>query len=241
MLAAYRRHRAGCKHRSRRYKSCSCPIWAQGILRGKSVRKSLGLTSWEAAARKINELEIHGDNAVSVETAVDRWLDDCAARNLKPQSVRKYREVGKELKVKWAGYLVVSPTVDDVRKLREGWKYQGTTTQKRLELVRAFFSFCLASGWIQTNPGKMVKAPKVRLVPTLPYSDNEWKKILWALDAYGEIHEQSPVRVRKQLRALVLLLRYSGLRISDAVSLKRERVDSSGRLFVYTQDRKSVV
>jgi integrase/recombinase XerD len=38
----------------------------------------------------------------------------------------------------------------------------------------------------------------------------------------------------KRLRAMLLLLRYSGLRISDAVQLKRRRV-KDGRLHVYTQ------
>ena len=87
------------------------------------------------------------------------------------------------------------------------------------------------------NPAKPLKLPKHRQPPTLPFSDTEWRDILTALDVYGEIHPQSPVGIRKQLRALVLLMRYSGLRISDAVSLKRERLSrgkgsEGGRLFL---------
>jgi len=70
-------------------------------------------------------------------------------------------------------------------------------------------------------------------VPTLPFSDNQWKDILTALDVYGEIHPQSPVRIRKQLKALVLLMRYSGLRISDAVVMCAEKIDRSGNMFIY--------
>ena len=233
MLTLYRRHRANCKSTARRAK-CSCPIWAQGVLHGESVRRSLDLTNWEAANRLINELEIHGaEESLSVSDACERWIADCEARQLKPQSTRKYREIKRELVEHLRGIAVRSVKVDDLRRLREGWKYTGTTTAKRLELMRAFFSFCEASGWLEKNPAKGVKPPQVMQAPTLPYSESEWCDVLTALDVYGEIHAQSPLRIQRQLKALVLLMRYSGLRISDAVSLRRERIDSDGRLFLY--------
>lgn len=117
--------------------------------------------------------------------------------------------------------------------MREGWTFSPSTIAKQLELVRAFFSFCMDSGWIDKNPAAAVQAPQAKVVPTLPFSASEWKDILTALDVYGEIHFQSPVRVRKQLRALFLLMRYSGWRISDAVRLARDRIDGSGNLFIY--------
>ncbi len=235
MLTPYRRHKSSCKHRSRRYKSCACPIWVQGFLHGRRVRRSLDLTNWEAAARRINEMELHGDNAIPLEMAVERWLDDCTARNLKPQTIKKYREIARELKAKWSSLIIASLKVDDVRRLREGWDYSPMTMRKRLELVRSFFSFCIASGWLQSNPAKLLKPPKVWPVPTLPYSEDEWRNILTAIDMYGEIYTQSPARIRRQLKALMLLIRYSGLRISDSVSLKRDSIDSKGRVLIYTQ------
>ena len=234
MLTLYRRHRAKCKSTARRSK-CFCPIWVQGVLRGESIRKSLDLTNWEAANRVINDWEVRGqDKSVSVREAGERWIADCEARKLKPQSLRKYREVERELSDRWGATSLRSISVDQVRKLRESWKYSGTTAQKRLELVRAFFSFCLASGWVDKNPAKGLKAARSKEVPTLPYSAAQWQDILTALDVYGEIHSQSPVRIQKQLRALVVLLRYSGLRISDAVALTGDLV-SEGTLLLYTQ------
>ena len=82
MLTAYRRHRADCKHRSRRYKGCSCPIWAQGKLHGVPLRRSLDLTSWEAAAKKIRDLEINGDvEILTVNEAGARFLTDMEANS----------------------------------------------------------------------------------------------------------------------------------------------------------------
>jgi len=54
-------------------------------------------------------------------------------------------------------------------------------------------------------------------------------RILAALDIYGA----DGSRNRRRMRALVLLLRHSGLRIGDAVTLSRERIDGD-KLFLYT-------
>jgi len=205
-------------------------------LRGEKIRKSLDLRDWEAATSLIRDWEIHGaEEFVRVSDACERWIADCEARQLKPQSIRKYREIEKELVEHLGGIAMRSVKVDDLRRLREMWKHTGTTTAKRLELIRAFFSFCEVSGWIDRNPAKGIKLPKQEQMPTLPYSNEEWEKILWALDTYGEIHAQSPVRVQRELKALVLLMRYSGIRISDAVALSRGRIDLNGRLFLYRQ------
>lgn len=234
MLTAYRRHRATCKHRSRRYKSCFCPIWVQGVLEGTSIRRSLDLTNWEAAQRRIRDLEIHGEkNALSVKDAVDRWLSDCEARHLKPPSTKKYKHVGEELKAEWGDFSLRLLSVDDVRKLREEWKLSAATTRKRLEVVRGFLNFCLNSGWIQVNPAKAVKAPVIKQVPTMPYSDEEWKNILTAIDVLREIHPQIPETTQRKVKALILLMRYSGVRISDAVPFRMDRL-KNGRLFLYT-------
>jgi integrase/recombinase XerD len=235
MLTIYRRHRAGCKHRSRHYKKCFCPIWVQGVLDGVPVRRSLDLTGWEAANRKIHELETHGEkNAISVKDACEKFKADCKARNLSAATIKKYKYVLGELEEKFGSVPVRAISVDDLRALRQGWIFAASTARKRVEYLRSFFAFCVSSGWIALNPAKGLKPPVQRTSPTLPFLQEEWEKILWGLEAYGDIHEQSPERIRRQLRALVLLMRFSGLRISDAVSLKRDRIDfKASRLFVY--------
>lgn len=146
---------------------------------------------------------------------------------------RKYKYISDELVRVFGEQSLRKITVDDIRKLRGEWKYAASTAHKRLEYIRTFFSFCVSSGWIQLNPAKQVKPPQVKTRPTQPLSKIEEEKMLWALDAYGEIHKQSPARIQRQLKALVLLMRYSGLRISDSVALRRDRVDSAGRLSIH--------
>lgn len=57
-------------------------------------------------------------------------------------------------------------------------------------------------------------------------------EILGACDAYQQKHPKAGEANALRLRALVLLLRYSGLRIRDAVTLERGRI-TDGKLFLY--------
>lgn len=198
------------------------------------MRRSLDLTSWEAAARKIRELEIHGEkNSISVKEACEKFRADCLARKLSPATIKKYKYILAELEGKFGDSPVRSISIDDLREMRQCWKFAGSTARKRVEYLRAFFAFCVSSGWIAVNPAKGLKPPKFSVAPTLPYNESDWKSILSALDEYGDKHPQTLDETVLQLKALVLVMRYSGLRISDAVSLKRERIDAKGRLFLY--------
>ena len=158
MLALRRRHLKSCPHRSGAYLKCRCPLWAVGSLDGVFVRKSLDTGNLEKAELLRRQIEFDKKviERVSVQLAGERWIADCEARQLKPPSIRKYTEVKRELTARWGNIPVRSVSVDDVRKLRESWTYSGTTTGKRLELIRAFFSFCVSSGWIEKNPAKGV-------------------------------------------------------------------------------------
>ena len=86
----YRRHRAGCKHRARRYTKCFCPIWVQGVLDGEPIRRSLDLTGWEAAQRKVRDLEIYGEKeSVSVADACKKFLRRLRSPKAEPWNNKK--------------------------------------------------------------------------------------------------------------------------------------------------------
>jgi len=202
---------------------------------GEKVRRSLDLRSWEAAVRLIREWEIHRPSEVlTVQNACDRFLEDCQARKLSGGMQTKYRNVTLELGRKLGTLPLRSVTIDDIRRIRESWKLAPMTTQKRLEMVRSFFRFCVDSGWVEKNPSRAIKLSVVRFAPTLPFSDEEIERILWACETVREIHPKIPAGTEKKLKALILLMRYSGIRISDAVMMKRDRI-KKGKLFVYTQ------
>ena len=246
MLTIYRRHRRECEHRSegRKYRRCRCPIWVDGVLSGREIRKSLGLANWEKAQGIVREWETEGaqgsddgkEQAPSVEEACADFLADAGARNLQEATLYKYRLLFKHLQAFAAQRGLRNLHEFDVpalRKFRTGWKDSPIAAVKKLERLRAFFRYCQQAGWIADNPAVQLQNPRVPDKATLPFTRDEVAKILAACNeypnGYGKTGQENAVR----LRALVLLLRYSGLRIGDAVSLPRERV-TDGRLFLYT-------
>jgi integrase/recombinase XerD len=230
MLTVFRRHIKSCKYRSRRFKGCTCPISVEGRLHGEYIRKSLEVRNWESAQKLVRDWEA-GEKVrtVSVEKACERFITDAEARHLGAAQLGKYKLLTRELKAFFPQRLIGEVTLDDLRDYRASWELGPVTSGKKVERLRAFFKFCIESGWIKSNPAKLLKLPKVKPTPTLPFSNEEYEKILWATELYPD----RPRGRRAQVRAMILLLRYSALRIGDAVSLETKRI-KDGKLMLYT-------
>lgn len=242
MLTVFRRHLASCTHKKkgRKYRHCTCPLAVEGKLRGKMMRQSLDIRNWEAAQKLVREWESTGRAEVTLGDAVDRFLDDRKSMKLSDAMMRKYRNVAEELKRMGETISLRSLSVDDVRKLREGWKLAPITMQKRMEMVRKFFSFCEDSDWIEKNPAKKVAMPAAEFIPTLPFSEEEMEKILWAAEYIRVAHPKIPETTAKKLLALVLLMRWSGLRISDACMFRKSYLNK-GKIFLRQEKTKQSV
>ena len=61
-----------------------------------------------------------------------------------------------------------------------------------------------------------MKPPKVVIAPTLPFSRDEMTRILAACDEYGGN--------KKRIKAFVLTMRYTGLRIADTIRLSNRKL-----------------
>jgi integrase/recombinase XerD len=241
MLTAYRRHKTNCSHRSegRSYRRCSCPIWVDGIFDGTEIRQSLRVRTWEDAEREIEKLKqrftqgsVPADGPVTLKRAWDDFLSDAQARNLRDASLRKYRYLRTDMErfAETAGLRFVQEfDLEQLRKWRSTWPNKNLSAVKKLEFVRCFLRFSHDAGWISENPARKLKSPKVTAHPTMPFSRAEMVQILAAADDYGRPGSVN----RRRMKALVLLLRYSGLRIGDAVTLSSERLDKD-KLFLYT-------
>lgn len=208
----------------------------QGSLRGEYVRRSLDLRSWEAASELVRGWEASGEVGVvkpevpTVDEAVTKFIEDANARHLAGETVRKYKNLLERRFVGWCetkGFrLLKQIDVGAVREFRTTWDDGAVYATKNLERMRAFFRFCEQARWIDRNPASSVKAPKHKSEPTLPFSTDEMKRILDACDRYPGNADR--------MKAFVLTMRHSGLRIGDTIALKRERVKGN-KLFLYTQ------
>jgi integrase len=68
----------------------------------------------------------------------------------------------------------------------------------------------------------------------MPFTEDEVKRILAAVDLYIEQSAFNGLQHAHRIRAMVLLLRYTGMRISDVVGLEARRINGN-RLLLYTQ------
>ena len=240
-LALYRRHLAECPHASKgnRWTRCQCPIWVQGSIGGEAVRRSMNTSNWTAASTSVHQWQSSGRMGVltpdlpSIAEAIDAFLKEAETRNLAATTIQKRRELleGKLLPFcKSKGFRQLRDlTVERLRAFRHGWTYSPLSAAKRLEYLRAFCRFCVDSGWMERNPASALKATKVSHRPTLPYSDEEVERLLDAarkLQAFG--------RYGPRIEPMIVLLRYSGLRMQDAACLERERL-AEDKLFLYQQ------
>jgi integrase/recombinase XerD len=236
MLVLWRRHTGDCSHRDegREYLKCRCPIWLDWRIAGKRVRKPLQTRDWQAAQLRARQLEADGITSevvpLTLEQASKKFLEDAKARGLRDASLYKYKLVLKQLQAfgeKHGLVFMSSFGVEELRAFRASWPNKNLSASKKLEHLKSFFRFCHDSGWIKVNPAKIIKPPKVDDPPVLPFSDNDLEKLLAACDSHP-----SPSRAL-QLRALVLLMRHSGLRIGDACTLSSDRIHK-GMLELYT-------
>jgi len=248
MLFIFRRHQRGCahQHKGRGHTRCQCPIWVDGRLQNNRLNRSLGTHDWPTAQRLVRNLEVEPESAkstpqteaVTIRQGVNRFVANLEAQKLRVSTIRKYRLLlAKQL----IEFTVINhlnllcqlrpETLDD---FRDGWKDGALSSSKKLERLRAFFRFCLQRGWLTQNPASHLRGPKISPRPTLPYSNEEVAKIISATDQYVATSASNGLENAKRMRAFVLVLRYSGMRISDVVGLAVDRI-SGNRLFLYTQ------
>jgi integrase/recombinase XerD len=247
MLTLYRRHNAAkCKHRSRTEKRCTCPIWVVGWLDGKKVpRKALKSRIWSEAEREVEKW--HRDpekqqkqerESLPVETAIAKYLANCKTeRNAADPTLVSYTKTLSHLSrfLKSAGVVGLGAiTISHIRDYLETRKdYKPRTRRKELEQIRFFFNYCHGCDWITKNPTKTEGKPLRVKVPkggaTQPLDDGEINTLLAACDQLKNNNMTWVPRARLRARALILGMCYTGLRISDIISLKRSEVRRNGR------------
>ena len=239
MLTVYRRHGTKCTQNSRRYRRCNCPLWVEGTTdKGQYLRQSLKMRNWDGAQTEARNLEQHGaqNNRRRISEVCDSFLQDARSRGLQPSTLEIYERLFKRLKefaTQDRHEFIAEWDLDTLRRFRSTWQHVNFSARNKTESLRALFRFAHDSKWISENPATKLKSPKVRQVPTLPFTRDEMTAILTACDNYTNPNNGNTNRNAQILKAFVLVLRHSGLRIRDVVTLTRDRV-KDGKLLLYT-------
>jgi integrase/recombinase XerD len=217
----YTLHSDKCPHRANKfYRKCRCRKWIYEF--GNRKRYSAKTRSWERAEAQIKHPDRKG-SGVTVGQAVIQFLKDKENQNV---SDGWYGKFEREL-VGWVPERTVDSLIlSDLESFRDTWKGGSVTRAKRQERLRSFFTYCVKHKWISYNIAADLSKIKVDDPPTLPLDREQFDEIL--------------SKTEGDFRALVLLMRYSGLRITDAVSLPPAKLQDS-TVFLRTQKTKTVV
>ena len=243
----YARHSLSCPHKAdSQWKRCRCVRWVTYTVEGQQHRESTKKRSHEQATVYAREVEnryqriLAGEKPkptepTTVAQAVSAYIADKRAQQLQASTLNKRVLWFEKDLLAWcrmnAVLFLTDLDLSHLRQWRASWKLGPLASQKKQESVRQFFSFCVSSGWLRENPAKGLSKIKVMHKPTDYFTDDEMKKILRVAK---EKSSSTPThKSASKIYALVLLMRWSGLAIRDAVTLEREWLSAEDRIFLY--------
>jgi site-specific recombinase XerD len=228
MLTLQRRHCSKCpdKHKGPNFLKCRghCSIRICGMQDGVRVRQSLKTRDLQRAARRLAEMvedEALGRSRKALSDAVEAFHSQHTGHAAETQ--RKYKRVLSFLATYCESaqlhyvHQISVETMDGYAL----WRNKANWTWiKEIEILRQFFAFCAEREWIRRNPAKALKRPRLlEANDVVPFTSAEIVRIIAACDTIGRGKYE-----RLRARAMVLLMRFAGLRVSDVVTLSRDHI-----------------
>jgi len=239
LVHIFTRHSPSCPQTDPQYKRCRCIRWVTYTHEGKQRRESTKKRSWEQATVYARGVELRYEKIAAgekpkptepctVAQAVTAYLDDARSRHLADVTIAKLKHWFDDQLVTWCNangvYYLHDLDLSHLRQWRTTWQDGPLASQKKQERVRGWLNFCQSSGWIRDNPARGLSKIKVIQTPTDYFTEDEFDSI---------VEKCSTIKNGQRLRALVLLMRWSGLAIRDAVTLERSRLNADGQIFLY--------
>jgi integrase/recombinase XerD len=245
MLSVYTRHYLPCVEHNPYYRDCFCPKWISGTVPGRPrIRLSAHTRSWEQAERRARYIEIEIEDRPfrsvppppTIRRAITAFIADQRARHLQTSTIAKAERSLERQLLSWCGKHRLENLEDlsssPLLEFRNQWLLAPSTARRKHEGLQSFFLFCMNHGWLLRNPLLQLKRPQVpKPRPTDHFTREEFNQILAAISNYRYCGTDCQVRPQRLL-ALILLMRWSGLAIIDAVTLKRACLNENDAVFL---------
>jgi integrase/recombinase XerD len=235
-----------CKYADDEFsRRCNCRKHFRWTQNGTQYRRKAGTRSWEEAEEVKRQLQdqLAGrtpevrpeDNVHPVSEAVDLFITDKKVQGVSGGVVSRYKsELGR-----FQAYCERENVFTVARITRElltgyaaTWEehYPSSNTRASVrERLRSFLRYCFECRWLDRIPA----VPKVEAdePPTLPLTEAEYARLLGTIDSVRPLRYEAKgvtrllsVETKTRLRALIQLMRWSGLAIQDAVKIRRAAI-----------------
>lgn len=178
----------------------------------------------------------HRKPRVTVENAVEAYLADARSRELESATLSKLETIFRKQFLVWSRIegieFLDQIDLDALLNFRNTWKDGKLAKQKKQSRLIGFFWACVRRGYIAQNPCMGLGKIKVIQIPTDYFPRDEFQRILDATHVYGDPRGGFiPIEdLRTRLRIMTLLMRWSGLRIRDAITLECQRLQGDSLL-----------
>lgn len=156
----------------------------------------------------------------------EEFCQEAVIRNYRPSTVRWYRETLKFFLRFYGGEVQLLPDMSSDRlrkylyaKKLGGWK--ATTFWNQYKGLKAFLSWCVRKGHLDTNPIDVIERPRLEKCLPKRISQQDALRVLeYAFHAGGSYRFQ-----RYRNRAVLGVMVYAGLRAQEVLSLKLGHLD----------------
>jgi integrase/recombinase XerD len=241
LITIFVRHSADCKYIGDEFcKRCRCRKHFRWTQNGKQYRRKAGTRSWEEAeeqkkilqdqlAGRTPRVEISGKLLIE---AIDLFTQSKKNKNVTKKVLDKYTRELARLRAfcESRGVLTVQALTGDLLTEYCGtWPelYPSTTTRSKVrERCRSFLRYCYQVRWLdRVLPLDTIQVDEPE---TMPLTEAEYATLLDSVYVAFE-NKQTQERVR----ALIQLMRWSGLAIRDALTLKRSGLIHDAEKKVY--------
>jgi integrase/recombinase XerD len=233
------RHSPGCSEAGdETSRACRCRKHLRWSYRGRQKRLSAKTRSWAEAEKQRTKLlrqfgqtddpVIESADRTTIQQAVEIFLTRKQTEGVSDGVRKKYRRELDRLERFFASrsrFFPEAMTLPVLEEFRATWAADYPSTQTRSSVqqrLKGFLRLCNDSRWLPHVP--RLSAIKVDEPPTLPLTDKEFETLL----AKIPVCFPDSAKARK-VRALVRLMRYSGLAITDAVTLERSELQHDAK------------
>ena len=186
-----------------------------------------------------NDPKARPNDPALVENAVNAFLANCTTNGIKESTIRKYRNSLNRLAAfaktnnTWC---VAEIVVSDLDRFRADRRVAPITSLKELDTLRQFWSYCMARDLCKENIAQKIKGPTITSPNDVePYSVTEVDRIIAATQTFGRTQYE-----RVRAKAIIMVLRFTALRIGDVAVLRRDRITmENGRWVIFLRAAKN--